>query len=259
MLENLMPAMNPWERLLDGKRLVAVAGAGGKKSTMYALASRCSGRAGLTATVHCPYPPPQFGAQVVVGEEATLLEAVRATPREYRRVFFAQPGKQVDWAAGISPELVTQIHAAHVFDLLLVKADGARRRLIKAPADGEPIYPPGTELVLYLVSAHALGRKLNSGVAHRLDEFMALTGAVEDTIIGPEHIVKLLTSTAGALKGLAPEMRVVPVINRVDTPVRARLARDIAERVLAISPRLDGVALACMGDAVPQMEFIERS
>lgn len=254
-----MQATDAWERLLDGKRLVAVAGAGGKKSTMYALASRCGGRSGLTTTVNCPFPPRELGAHLVVGEEAALLEAVRATPREYRRVFFAQPGKHVDWAAGVDPELVTQIHAAHVFDLLLVKADGARRRLIKAPAHGEPIYPSGTELVLYLVSAHVLGRKLNSGVAHRLEEFTALTGATEETTIGSEHLVRLLTASAGALKGVGPGARVVPVINRVDTPARHRQARDIAERALAASPRLSGVVLGRMGDAVAQMEFIERS
>lgn len=254
-----MQAADPWERLLAGKRLIAVAGAGGKKSTMYALAARCLGRAGLTTTVNCPYPPAELGVQLVIGEEATLLEAVCATPREYCRVFFAQPGKYEDLATGIRPELVTQIHAAQVFDLLLVKADGARRRLIKAPADGEPIYPPGTELVLYVVSAHALGRKLNSGVAHRLEEFAALTGIEEETTIGSEHIVKLLTSSAGALKGIGLETRVVPIINRVDTPARHRQARDIAEQVLSASPRLSGVVLGCMGDATPRMEFIERS
>ncbi|MEO8779133.1 MAG: selenium cofactor biosynthesis protein YqeC [Rhodanobacter sp.] len=254
-----MQAADAWERLLAGKRLIAVAGAGGKKSTMYALAARCAGRAGLTTTVNCPYPPSELGVQLVIGEEATLLEAVCATPRESRRVFFARPGKYEDLAAGIRPELVTQIHAAHAFDLLLVKADGARRRLIKAPAEGEPIYPPGTELVLYVVSAHALGRKLNSGVAHRPEEFAALTGAEEEAKIGAEHIVKLLTSSAGALKGVGPQTRVVPIINRVDTPARHRQARDIAERVLCASPRLSGVVLGCMGDTTPRMEFIERS
>ena len=254
-----MQSADSWERLLEGKRLVAVAGAGGKKSTMYALASRCPGRVGLTTTVNCPYPPRELGIQLVVGEEAMLLAAVCATPREYRRIFFAQPGQHADLAAGIRAELVTQIHATQVFDLLLVKADGARRRLIKAPAEGEPIYPPGTDLVLYVVSAHALGRQLDSGVVHRPEEFAALTGAAEGTTIGPEHIVKLLTSTAGALKGVGPHARVVAVINRVDTLARDRQARDIAEQVLSATPRLSGVVIACMGDAVPQMEFIERS
>ena len=254
-----MQATDSWERLLGGKRLVAVAGAGGKKSTMYALASRCPGRAGLTTTVNCPYPPDGLQAQVVIGEEAMLLEAVKAAPRDCRRVFFARPGKRADLTAGIRPELVTQIHTARVFDLLLVKADGARRRLIKASADGEPIYPAGTELVLYVVSAHALGRKLDSGVAHRVDEFTALTGATEETVIGGEHIVKLLTSPAGALKGVGPEARVVAVMNRVDTPARYRQSRDIAGQVLSASPRFSGVVLGCMGDPVPWMEFIERS
>lgn len=255
----MMRVVDAWERLLDGNRLIAVAGAGGKKSTMYALASRCPGRAGLTTTVNCPYPPRELDVQLVVRPETALLEAVCAMPREYRRVFFARPGKHADLAAGIRAELITQIHAAQAFDLLLVKADGARRRLIKAPADDEPIYPPGTELVLYLVSAHALGRKLNSGVVHRMEEFMALVGVAEEAVIGSEHIVKLLTSSAGALKGLGPDARVVPVINRVDTPARHRQARDIAERALSVSSRLSGVVLACMGDAIPQMEFIGRS
>jgi probable selenium-dependent hydroxylase accessory protein YqeC len=254
-----MQATDSWTRLLGGNRLVAVAGAGGKKSTMYALASRCPGRVGLTATANCPFPPPGLGAELVIGEEATLLDAVRAAAREHHKVFFAQPGKHVDWAAGIRPELVAQIHAAGMFDLLLVKADGARHRLIKAPGAGEPIYPPGTGLVLYLVSVHVLGRKLNSGVVHRLEEFMALTGAAEEAIIGPEHIVRLLTSTAGALKGVVPGTRVVPVLNRVDTPARQQQARAIAEQVLSASPGLSGVALGCMGDAVPRLEFIERS
>jgi probable selenium-dependent hydroxylase accessory protein YqeC len=259
LVEDLMPTTDTWARLLAGNRLVAVAGAGGKKSTMYALASHCAGRAGLTTTVNCPFPPAELGARRVIGEEATLLEAVRAIPRESRRVFFARPGKHVDWAGGIRADLVTQIHAAQVFDLLLVKADGARHRLIKAPAADEPIYPPGTELVLYLVSAHVLGRRLNAGVAHRLEEFAALTGAAEETPIDSAHIVKLLTSAAGALKGIAPGTRIVPVINRVDTPARQRQARDIAEQVLSAAPRLGGVVLGCMGDVVPHMEFIERS
>ena len=254
-----MQAADSWQQLLAGKRLIAVAGAGGKKSTMYALASRCAGRVGLTTTVNCPYPSPALGVRLVIEEEAALLEKVCATPREFRKVFFARPGKYADLAAGIRAELVTQVHSAQVFDLLLVKADGARRRLIKAPAEGEPIFPPGTELVLYVVSAHALGRKLNSGVAHRMEELMALTGAEEETTIGAEHIVKLLTSSAGALKGVGPDVRVVPIINRVDTPARHRQARDIAGQALSLSPRLSGVVLGCMGEANPQMEFIERS
>ncbi|HEV7122457.1 MAG TPA: selenium cofactor biosynthesis protein YqeC [Rhodanobacter sp.] len=254
-----MQAADSWERLLGGERLVAVAGAGGKKSTMYALASRCPGRAGLTTTVNCPFPPRELQAHLVVEEEEGLLQTIRATSRGYRRVFFARPGKHADWAAGIRPELVAQVHAAQMFDLLLVKADGARHRLIKAPADGEPIYPPGTELVLYLVSAHVLGRQLNSGIAHRMEEFIALTGAAEGTVIRPEHIVSLLTSAAGALKGIAQGMRVVPVINRVDTPERRRQARAIAERALSASPRLSGVVLGCMGEFIPQMEYIESS
>lgn len=246
---------DPWKRLLNGKQLIAVAGAGGKKSTMYAIASQYSGRTGITTTVNCPLPRYEQQIHLVIRDEDGLMKALRKTSRGYRQVFFARPGKHPDRAAGIQPSLVTRIHEAHLFDTILVKADGARHRLIKAPAQGEPVYPPETEMVLYLVSAHVLGRKLSTGIAHRIEEFMAVTGMLEGMTIGPEHIVKLLASEAGALKGVEPGTCIVPVINRVDSPARYRQAHDIAEQVLSRTPRINGVALARMGEATPWIEL----
>lgn len=251
---------NLWDQLAGGKSLIAMAGAGGKKTTMYAIAAQHPGHVGLTTTVNCAYPPPESesGIHLVLRPEVDLMEAARLASEGHRRVFFAQPGKRDGLASGVSAPLLARIRAAEIFDVVLVKADGARRRLLKAPADGEPVYPPGTELVLYLLSAHALGRKLSSGVVHRAEHFAAVTGAAEGAAIKSGHIVRLLTSESGALKGIEPGVPLIPVINRVDTPAMYREAREIAEKALAEAPRLSAVALGCMGEYPPRVEMIRR-
>lgn len=253
-----LAALDPCAALGVAGGLVAVAGAGGKKSTLYALARAFPGRVAVTTTVNCPPPPPDARFRLVVAEGAALPERVRAAAPD-RRVFFAVPGKRADLLGGVAPELIGEIAAAGAFDLVLVKADGARRRLIKAPGAGEPVYPPGTARVLYLVSAHALGRRADSGVAHRPEALRSVTGVAEDGVLAPEHLVRLLSSPEGALKGLAPGVPLLAVINRVDTPARYRQAREVAVQTLAAGARVSAVALARMGETPPLLEVLERA
>lgn len=253
-----LTALDPCAALGVAGGLVAVAGAGGKKSTLYALARAFPGRLAVTASVNCPPPPPDAGLRLVVAESAALPAQVRAVAPAHSRVFFAAPGKRADLLGGVAPATIAEIHAAGLFDLVLVKADGARRRLIKAPGAGEPVYPPGTTRVLYLVSAHALGRRADSGVAHRLEELTAVTGVAAGGVLAPEHLVRLLSSEAGALKGLAPATPLVAVLNRVDTAERYRQARAVAARTLAASDRVGAVVLARMGEEPPLLEVVAR-
>lgn len=253
-----MKALDPCAALGIAGGMVAVAGAGGKKSTIYALVRAFPGRVAVTSTVNCPLPPPDLDLRVLLGPEPALPALIReAAPA--RRVFFATPGKRAELLGGVTPALVDEIYASGLFDLMLVKVDGARRRLIKAPGTGEPVYPLDTTRVLYLVSAHVLGRHADSGVAHRLEVLKAVAGVAEHGVLGPEHLVRLLSSEAGALKGIAPDVSLVAVINRVDNDARYREARAIATGTLAASKRVEAVVLARMGETAPRFEVLSRA
>ena len=238
--------------------MVAAAGAGGKKTVLYALAGQFPGRVGITTTVNCPRPSADWDGEVIVAPESALMDELRKRPHPGRKVFFAVPGKRDELVSGVAPEFVAALRSEALFDVLLVKADGARRRLIKAPGAGEPIYPPGTDLVLYLVSAHAFGRAPASGIAHREDELASVAGLGRETPVEPEHVARLLSSESGALKGLAEETRLVPVINRADTPLRRRLALEAARLALARTSRFDTILVGCMGEKPPVFEAVTR-
>ena len=64
---------------------------------------------------------------------------------------FARPDVKKSRYGGLRSETIAQIREAGVFDVLLVKADGARMRWIKAPDENEPLIPEGTTTVLPVV------------------------------------------------------------------------------------------------------------
>jgi probable selenium-dependent hydroxylase accessory protein YqeC len=236
--------------------IVCLVGAGGKKSALYHLAALHSGRVGITATVHIPFFPPELQAVEVIGDDATDL-VVEVAAAEGQRVAFAmEPGKRGRWG-GVAAELIPVIHRRAGFDVTLVKADGARGLLIKAPGVGEPRIPAGADTVLPVVSAAVLGHALDERTVHRPECLRAVTGLEPGAIVRPAHLARLLTSPAGGLKAVG-EATVIPLINMVDDAVTERWAREAAEQALALSDRLERVVLACMKRTPALVAVIER-
>lgn len=242
--------------LLQARNGVACfVGAGGKKTTMYRLAAEHPGRVGLTTTAHIEYFPRRLQAIQYIDEEAALLEHVRAATA--RVIAFAQPSERPGRYAGITPASVPRFQHAGGFDLLLIKCDGARSRLIKAPNDNEPPIPEAVSTIVPIVSAKVFGRRLSEKLVHRPERLTAVTGVQPDEKIMPLHVARLLAAPDGALKHVG-QARVVPVINMVDDPARAALAREAAAQTLEMTDRFDYVVLARMRDEQPIVDVIRR-
>lgn len=236
--------------------VVCATGAGGKKSVLFALAARHPGRVAFTTTVHTLPPPEALDARIVIAPDEDLERELRSLG-DARFIAYACPGDKPGRLAGVPAARVQQLHAALGFDLTLVKADGARMRWVKAPAEDEPVLPPGMTTLVPVLSARALGEPLAERIAHRVERLAALTGAVPGQPFLPGHAARLLASDEGLLKG-AGSARVVPVINMVDDAGRLALARDTALEALALTRRIDRVVLARLKDPDPVVAVIER-
>jgi probable selenium-dependent hydroxylase accessory protein YqeC len=249
------------DALSAGRGVVCAVGAGGKKSTLYRLAEAHralgSARVGLTATVMIASPPASLFGELVIEQGDALAKALARVVAERRFVAFAEPSSKPGRLGGLAPELVASLHARYGFTVTLVKADGARMRLIKAPAEDEPVLPPDTTTLLPVVSAQVIGRPLTPAIAHRLDRVAWITGAAAGEPLTPIHVGRLLASEAGALHK-AGAATVVPIVNMVESEPTRLAAREAARQALAMTRRFDRVALTAMTAQQPLVEVVTR-
>lgn len=231
--------------LLDARRgIVCAVGAGGKKSLLAHLATAHPGRVAITATVFTTYAAEHLGFAVAIDADERLCARVAALD-PLRSVTYACPGDKPGRRAGASAATIERIHRECGFAATYVKADGARMRMVKAPADDEPALPPGCTTVVPILSARAIGEPLTAVVAHRVERVARVTGLREGETITAQHFGRLLASPDGMMKA-AGALRVVPVINMVDDGQRESLARQAAEVALRHTDRCDRVILACL-------------
>ena len=204
-------------------RSLAFVGAGGKKTSLYALA-RAWDRAVLTSSVRIP--PFRDTVRGVVTEHP--MDAIDVDDEAFPLGLAAED--EGDRLRGYDPSVVDDLVAAHDGPVL-VKADGARTRLLKAPDDHEPRIPSRVDTVVPVASVRALGKPLTEEFVHRPERVAAVTGLSPGEPIEAEHIAEVLASAEGGRKGVPDGADVVPLVNMADDAVYARRAREIARAV----------------------------
>jgi len=226
-----------------------VVGAGGKKTTMAALAARLD-LAVVTATVRIPIFDPWVERVVVTDDPVSAIESADEWP-----LGVVPEQERSDRYRGYDPATVDAISEAH--GPVLVKADGARMREFKAPSDREPQIPSKADTVVPIASAHVVGEPLDDERVHRVDRVAALTGREPGEHLRPEDVAAVLASEAGGRKDVPEGATVVPLVNKVDDAGLAGTAREIADEVLARAP-VPRVVLAEMRAEDPLVEVVER-
>ncbi|QLG61408.1 selenium cofactor biosynthesis protein YqeC [Halorarum salinum] len=236
--------MTPTEALpADG--LVAVVGAGGKKTTLYALA-RGADRAVVTATVRIPIFDEHVSRVVVTDDPGAALR--EAAPDDFP-LGLVPERERSDRYHGYDRETVDDLAAGHDGPAF-VKADGARMREFKAPSDREPQVPAGADAVIPVASVRAVGKPLSDEAVHRPERVSAITGLEPGDGITAEAVGEVLASPEGGLKGVPEGASAVPLVNKADDEALESVARDVAEAALAAdgSGRIDRVVVARMGE-----------
>lgn len=211
--------------------LVALVGGGGKTSLMFAL-GRALAAAGrrvvLTTTTRIALYELESAPATCAANDEPCLAAALAT---HHCCLLAQPAA-AGKASGVAPGLPQQLLARPDVDIVVVEADGAAQRPVKAPADHEPALPEGTTLLIVVVGIDALAAPI-AAVAHRPERVAALTGFAPDARLTTQSLAQLLTHPQGGLKSLPPDARAVVFVNKVEDERREALAAGVAAAVLA--------------------------
>lgn len=241
--------------------VVAFVGAGGKTAALYQLADelwREGYRVIATTTTHMWPPPREAGWPLVVSavSEERTWGAAEALRRE-RRVFVAAAEGHAGRLVGLPPGSVEAL--VGLGDCILVEADGARGRWLKAPAAHEPAIPPAATLVVPVVGLAALGRPLTSEIAHRPELLARLLGLSPGEAIPEGALVHLLLHSGGGLRNVPPAARVVPLCNQADTFEHRAAGRRIAAAILQRRWRIDRVVVGAIQRSPEECECWQPS
>ena len=221
------------ETALDARSgTVCVVGAGGKKTTLYTLARRL-GRAVVTATVRIPIFDTEVYEVRVTDDPAAALRDTDANGGNAWPLGLVPGRDKSNRYRGYDRETVDALGdvAADADVPVLVKADGARTRDLKAPNDEEPQIPDSADVVLPIASVHAVGKPLDEKTVHRPERVASITGLSPGDEIRTADVAAVLASPEGGLKGVPPAATPIPVVNMVDDESYESTAREIAARV----------------------------
>jgi len=241
--------------------VVCAVGAGGKKTTLYALADRTASEdAGtlpvVTATVRIPIFDGQVERVAVTDDPAAVVR--EATAAGETGPLGAVPEREgEDRYRGYDPAVVDDIAGVEGAGPVLVKADGARTRLFKAPGEREPQIPDCADTVVPIASARAVGKPLGDDHVHRPERVEEVTGLAAGEPIRADDVAAVLASDRGGLKGVPDGATAVPLVNMVDDASLRAVGEEIAAGVLERTDAVSRVVLARMNAPDPLVDVIE--
>jgi molybdenum cofactor cytidylyltransferase len=140
---------------------------------------------------------------------------------------------------------------------LLVEADGARGRSLKAPLEHEPAIPSCVDMVVPVVGLDVIGEVLSEEWVHRPSRVGSLLGLTMGERLEPRHVAALLRDPMGGLKDVPEGVEIRFLFNKAEDPERVNNGRVIAEELIAL-PHVSAGILGCVAHEPPVSEVIGR-
>jgi len=239
--------------------VVAFVGAGGKTTAMFRAARELAARGyrviTTTTTMIWQPGPAQSRSVIVESDESELMARVGRALAQEKHVTVAAHPTPAGKLKGVRPATIARL--AVMADFVLIEADGARGRSLKAPADYEPVIPAATTLVVPVVAVDAVGQPLTDEIAHRLERVTRVTGLRVGEKITGAILARALTAPEGGLKGIPAKARVLPLVNKVETEADLILGREVARRCLGCE-RVEAALLGAVASESPVREKWKR-
>src|SRR5947209_19595750 len=125
---------------------------------------------------------------IVAYETDALLETIEEAWEQCHRVTVAGTVLRREKLAGLQPEQPYELLVKSGADVVSVEADGARHRMIKAPAEQEPVMPLHANVALLLLSADAINAPLSDMRGDRPDHVATVGGLNVSDVVSPAVI-----------------------------------------------------------------------
>ena len=247
---------------------IAFVGAGGKTTAMFQLARSLSTDNGsqpviVTATSHLGIWQTEWADQHIIAESPAPLEELE---HGLKGVILITGQIEGERTRPVHEDLLNWLHQFCGYHSipLLIEADGARQKPLKAWAKHEPPIPPFADLVVQVAGLTGLGKPLRDEHVHRSEIFSKLSGLQIGEKITSAALVRVLADRNAGGKNIPPQARKVLLLNQADTTELQSLGQGLAqnlttsydsaivaslenEQIFAVYEPIAGVVLAAGG------------
>jgi probable selenium-dependent hydroxylase accessory protein YqeC len=241
------------------KEVISLTGAGGKTTLMFRLAKELlleGKKVVTTTTTKILEPAPEETPYLFIDpDEEKVRQFITCHLSEYGHITIARERLESGKLRGISSTLVNGLWSLEGIDMMIIEADGAAGRPVKAPREGEPVIPPNTTLVVAILGVDGIGKELNEENVFQAEGISEITGIPVGEKMTEEAIAVLMTHPKGVFKGTPSSSRVVAFLNKVDIPEGRERARRVAQKIFEKKhPQIERIVLGQLRSEPPVAE-----
>ncbi|MGE4319411.1 MAG: selenium cofactor biosynthesis protein YqeC [Deferribacterales bacterium] len=175
------------------KGAVFITGAGGKTNLIKRLALEAKSRGmSVLITASTKMYLPDYADHVDLsgkcfeGQEISCGIYVVSEGIDHNKIFLDTPAKYND--------------LKERFDLMLIEADGSKKKPLKGWNHYEPVIYPCGDYTIGIINYSVLGMRLDESLVHRYSVFKVLTGLQDGDVIEKKHLYALVNHKIGLFK-----------------------------------------------------------
>jgi probable selenium-dependent hydroxylase accessory protein YqeC len=245
------------EKLLfpEQRGVLSLVGGGGKTSLLFHLAhslARSGKRVLTTTTTKILVPSPDQSQTLLIDDDPeAILRQASCGLRTTSHITAAAHNLDNSKLQGFAPEAIRIFRESGLFDWILVEADGAARRPLKASAGHEPVIPPDTSVLVAVAGLEVLGQPLSEELVFRSALAAPLMGLAMGEIITASALARLLAHPCGSFKDAPPLSRRFIFLNKADSPGRCEQGEMVAAQLRQmVEPTADALIVGQAIDSV---------
>lgn len=219
---------------LNSRGVISLIGAGGKTSLMFCLAKELAGfkkKVLTTTTTKILTPDKEQSPCTLLADSFPELEKkVKSCLSRYNHF---SAGSENDPAQGkiegFNADIIDQLWQKNLFDWIIVEADGAAQKALKASDSHEPVIPKATTVLILVTGLDAKGKPLDDKHVHRSELFSKNTGLGSGQIIDESSIAACIDIEINKANSLSGPVRSIVFLNKADNHEKVISAKKIAQ------------------------------
>ena len=230
--------------------MISLVGAGGKTSLMFRLAGEAPilGQPLITTTTTRILLPTMIQSSKVLLANTTeeILNKLTDSYQRYPHVTVAaKKSPQGTKLIGLGPGEVDALSQSKKVSWILVEADGAAKKPLKAPAGHEPVIPRSSTLVVGVIGLKAIGKPLIEKWVFRSALFAKITGISLGDPVSVDALAKLINHPHGLFKRAPACARCLVFLNLAGDDGLLQYGLTLVERLKNLSgqKQLTGVII----------------